>query len=55
MSDNSEAKIRRWERYIDESRRELEFLSPEGKIAMQKVIDSYESLITMERGKDRRG
>jgi hypothetical protein len=55
MSDSSELKIQRWERYIDESRRELKLLSPEGQIAMQKVIDSYESLIAMERAKDKRG
>jgi hypothetical protein len=55
MSDSSEFKIRRWERYIDESRRELKLLSPEGQVAMQRVIDSYESLIAMERGKDKRG
>jgi hypothetical protein len=54
MSDSSEFKIQRWERYIDESRRELKLLSPEGQIAMQKVIDSYESLIAMERGKAKR-
>jgi hypothetical protein len=54
MSDSSEFKIQRWERYIDESRRELKLLSPEGQIAMQKVIDSYESLIAMERAKDKR-
>jgi predicted lipid-binding transport protein (Tim44 family) len=54
MSDSSEAKIQRWERYIDESRRELKLLSPEGQKAMQKVIDSYENLIATERGKDKR-
>jgi hypothetical protein len=55
MSDNNETKIRRWERYIDECRRELKLLGSEGQIAMQKVIDSYESLIAMERGKDKKG
>jgi hypothetical protein len=55
MSDSSQAKIKRWERYIDESRRELKLLSPEGQIAMQKVIDSYEHLIATERGKDKKG
>jgi hypothetical protein len=55
MSDNSEAKIQRWELYIDECRRELKLLSPEGQIAMQKVIDSYESLIATERGKGKKG
>ncbi len=54
MSDSSETKIRRWERYIDESRRELKLLSPEGQKTMQKVIGSYESLIATERGKDKR-
>jgi hypothetical protein len=53
MSDSSEFKIQQWERYIDESRRELKLLSPEGQIAMQKVIDSYERLIAMERGLER--
>lgn len=55
MNDTSELKIRRWERYIDESRRELKLLSPEGKMAMQKVIESYESLIAMERGNGKKG
>jgi hypothetical protein len=55
MSENSEAKIQRWERYIDECRRELKLLGPEGQIAMQKVIDSYENLIATERGKDKKG
>jgi hypothetical protein len=55
MSDSSEFKIRRWERYIDESRRELKLLSPEGQTAMQKVIESYEGLIAIERGKAKRG
>jgi hypothetical protein len=55
MSDNSEFKIQRWQCYIDESRRELKLLSPEGQIAMRKVIESYESLIAMERGKAKRG
>jgi hypothetical protein len=54
MSDSSEAKIRRWERYIDESRRELKLLSAEGRKTMQKIIDSYESLIATERGKNKR-
>jgi hypothetical protein len=55
MNDSSEVKIRRWERYIDESRRELTLLSPEGQIAMQKVIDSYEGLIALERGNGKKG
>jgi hypothetical protein len=51
MSDDSEAKIQRWERYIEECRREAKLLSPEGQIAMQRVIESYETLIAIERGK----
>jgi hypothetical protein len=54
MSDNSEIKIRRWERYIEECRREAKLLSPEGQRTMQTVIDSYESLIAMVRGQDKR-
>jgi hypothetical protein len=53
MSDSSQAKIQRWERYIDECRRESKLLSPAGQIAMQKVIDSYENLIATERNKGR--
>ena len=45
MSDNSEIKIQRWERYIEECRREAKLLSPEGQRTMQTVIDSYERLI----------
>jgi hypothetical protein len=55
MSDNTEAKIERRERYIEECRRELRLLSPEGQIAMQSVIDSYEKLIATERGKTKKG
>jgi hypothetical protein len=55
MSDNNEAKIQRWERYIEECRREAKLLSPEGKITMQSVIDSYERLIAMVRGKGKKG
>ena len=55
MSDNSEAKILRWERYIEECRREAKLLSPEGQIAMQAVIDSYERLIAVARGQDKKG
>jgi hypothetical protein len=51
MSDDSEAKIQRWERYIEECRREAKLLSPEGQIAMQTVIESYETLIAIERSK----
>jgi hypothetical protein len=49
MSNGSEAKIERWERYIEEARREAKFLSPEGQAATQGVIDSYERLIATER------
>ena len=54
MSDDSEAKIQRWERYIEECRREAKLLSPEGKQTMQTVIDSYERLIAMAREQDKR-
>jgi hypothetical protein len=50
----SEIKIRRWESYIEECRREARFLSPEGQRTMQTVIDSYESLIAMVRDQDRK-
>jgi len=55
MSDSSEVKIQRWERYIEECRREAKLLSPEGQIAMQAVIDSYERLIAIERGQHKKG
>jgi hypothetical protein len=54
MGDAIEAKIKRWERYIEECRRESKFLSPEGQRTMQTVIDSYESLIAMVRDQDRK-
>ena len=55
MSDSNEVKIKRWERYIEECRRETRLLSPEGQKTMQTVIDSYERLIAMVRGKDKKG
>ena len=55
MSDSTEAKIQRWERYIEECRREATLLSPEGQIAMQRVIESYERLIAIERGQNEKG
>jgi hypothetical protein len=54
MSDSTEAKIQRWERYIEEARREAKLLSPEGQQTMQTVIDSYERLIAMARAQDKR-
>jgi hypothetical protein len=54
MSDSTEAKIQRWERYIEECRREAKLLSPEGQRTMQTVIDSYERLIAMVRDQDKR-
>jgi hypothetical protein len=51
MSDNSEAKIQRWERYIEECRREAKLLSPEGQRTMQTVINAYEKLIAVVRDK----
>jgi hypothetical protein len=55
MSEITEVKIKRWERYIEESRREAKLLSPEGQRTMQTVIDSYEKLIAMVRDQDRKG
>jgi predicted esterase YcpF (UPF0227 family) len=54
MSANNEAKIRRWQQYIEESRKEAKLLSPEGQREMQTVIDSYEKLIAMTRDQDKR-
>jgi hypothetical protein len=51
MSADDEAKIRRWEQYIEESRKEARFLSPEGQQELQAVIQSYEKLIAMARGR----
>jgi hypothetical protein len=53
MSDEDEAKIRRWRQYIEESRKEMKLLSPEGQQAMQAVIDSYEKLIAKVRDQDK--
>ena len=55
MSDSSEVKIKRWERYIEECRHEAKLLSPEGQRTMQTVIDAYEKLIAIERGQDEKG
>ena len=49
MTTDNEAKIRRWEQYIEESRKEAKFLSPEGQQELQTVIQSYEKLIAMAR------
>ena len=54
MTDDHEAKIQRWERYIEECRREAKLLSPEGQRTIQTVSDSYERLIAMVRGQDRK-
>jgi hypothetical protein len=54
MSANNEAKIRRWQQYIEESRKEAKLLSPEGQREMQTVIASYEKLIAMARDQGRR-
>ena len=51
MSADDEAKIRRWEQYIEESRKEARFLSPEGQQELQAVIQSYEKMIAMARGR----
>jgi hypothetical protein len=50
MSDSTEVKTKRWERYIEESRREAK-----GQRTMQTVIDSYEKLIAMVRDHDKKG
>ena len=50
MSDDNEAKIQRWQRYIEECRKEAKLLSPGGQREMQTVIASYERLI--ERARD---
>jgi hypothetical protein len=55
MSDSTEAKIQRWQRYIDEARREAKLLSPDGQQTMQTVIDSYERLIAMARAQAKKG
>jgi hypothetical protein len=49
MSADNEAKIRRWEQYIEESRKEARLLSPEGQRELETVIHSYEKLIAMAR------
>jgi hypothetical protein len=54
MSDDSKIKIQRWERYIEECRREATLLSPEGQRTVQTVIDSYEKLIAMVRDQEKK-
>jgi hypothetical protein len=54
VSESSEAKILRWQRYIEECRSEAKLLSPDGQRAMQTVIDSYERLIAMVRDQDKK-
>jgi hypothetical protein len=49
MIDDKEAKIQRWQRYIEECRKEAKLLSPDGQREMQTVIASYERLIARER------
>jgi hypothetical protein len=53
MDAESKAKIQRWRQYIEDCRMESLLLSPEGKHEMQRVIDSYERLIAMERSETR--
>jgi hypothetical protein len=55
MSDDGKVKIQRWQRYIEECRREARLLSPEGQRTMQTVIDSYEKLIAMVRDQNKKG
>jgi hypothetical protein len=54
MTGDSEARIRRWRQYIDECRKEIEFLGPDGKREMQIVIASYERLIAMAQDEARK-
>ena len=49
MSADNEAKIRRWEQYIEETRKEAKRLSPDGQRELQAVILSYERLIATTR------
>lgn len=49
MSKDYEVKIRRWEQYIEETRKEAKRLSPEGQQELQTVIQSYEKLIAKAR------
>ena len=49
MTADNDAKIRRWEQYIEESRKEAKLLSPEGQQELQTVIHSYEKLIAIAR------
>jgi hypothetical protein len=55
MSNNSEVKIRRWQKYIEECRQEAKLLSPEGQREMQTVIASYVRLIAMAQREARKG
>jgi hypothetical protein len=50
MSDISDERIERWRQRIEECRAEAETLGPEGKQALQTVIESYERLIVMLGG-----
>lgn len=49
MSTDNDAKIRRCEQYIEESRKEAKLLRPEGQQELQTVIQSYEKLIAKAR------
>jgi hypothetical protein len=49
----TEAKVQRWQHYIEECRREAS-CSAEGQRTMQTVIDSYERLIAMVRDQDKK-
>jgi hypothetical protein len=49
INTDNDAKIRRWEQYIEETRKEAKLLSPEGQQELQTVIQSYEKLIAMAR------
>jgi hypothetical protein len=53
MSDSNKTKIERWQRYVEECRKEAKLLSPEGQQALQAVIYGYEHLIAAAQAKDK--
>jgi hypothetical protein len=54
MSKDTEAKIQRWRRYIDEHRGEAKFLSLEGQREAQATIAPYENLIAEAQSEARK-
>jgi hypothetical protein len=53
MSKDTEAKIQRWRKYIDECRGEAKFLSLEGQREAQATISYYENLIAVAQSETR--